>query len=137
MFLYRPARGLPQLACLVACVQRLCVKETTKEIKGLHPAVLTNPHLKRHALRLQLVYLDACIKETMRLHPAVVNLLRKNELPDSGLDLLGTPIPSGAHMALFIYGVHRDPAYWERVEEFLPERFLPVRGLWLGSVLAL
>jgi hypothetical protein len=77
-------------------------------------------------LRLQLVYLEACIKETMRLRPAVVNLLRKNELPDGGLDILGFPIPSGAHMAPFVFGVHRDPTYWERPEEFLPERFLPV-----------
>jgi cytochrome P450 len=75
------------------------------------------------------VYLGACIKETMRLRPAVVTLARENEVPGGGLDLLGVPIPSGADLALFIYGVHRDPAYWERVEEFLPERFLPVSRL--------
>jgi cytochrome P450 len=75
------------------------------------------------------VYLDACIKETMRLRPALVSLMRKNELPDGRLDLLGFAIPSGAEMAPFIFGVHRDPAYWERPEEFLPERFLPVSAV--------
>jgi cytochrome P450 len=72
------------------------------------------------------VYLDACIKETTRLCPAVLSLWRKNELPDGGLTLLGTPIPSGADMTLFFYGVHRDLAHWKCAEEFLPERFLPV-----------
>jgi cytochrome P450 len=81
------------------------------------------------------VYLGACIKEALRLRPPVAIMIRANELPEGGLDVLGYPIPPGAHMALFMYGVHRDPAYWERVEEFLPERFLPVSppAVWPNS----
>jgi cytochrome P450 len=72
------------------------------------------------------VYLDACIKESMRLHPPAFALIRQNEMAPGALDVLGRAMPPGAHMLLFTYGVHRDPAYWERAEEYLPERFLPV-----------
>jgi cytochrome P450 len=90
--------------------------------------------VKRHPFRSspshipwpQLAYLDACIKETLRLRPAGVVLIRTNEMPEGGLDVLGLSIPSGAKLAMFTFGLHRDPAYWERVDDFVPERFLPV-----------
>jgi cytochrome P450 len=69
------------------------------------------------------VYLDACIKEALRLRCPAVALARQTDQP---LDLLGKAIPSGSNVLMFTWGVHRDPAYWERVEEYLPERFLPV-----------
>jgi cytochrome P450 len=71
------------------------------------------------------VYLDACLKEALRISGPVVLLARQTEQP---VDLLGKAIPLGSKVVMFTYGVHRDPAYWERVEEFLPERFLPVRA---------
>ena len=66
------------------------------------------------------------MKESMRLLPPIVMFWRTNELPEGALDLLGKTIPSGAHLAQFVFGLQRDPTYWERAEEFLPERFLPV-----------
>ena len=34
-------------------------------------------------------------------------------------------IPEGAIIVLCSYGVHRNPDYWERPNEFYPEHFLP------------
>ena len=69
------------------------------------------------------MYLDACIKEAMRLNGPVAMLGRHTNAP---ADILGYAIPPATCVALSIYATHRDPAYWERPEEFLPERFLTV-----------
>ena len=74
------------------------------------------------------MYVDACIKEALRLHGPAAILGRHTNGP---ADILGYAIPPRTIVAMFIYGTQRDPAYWERPEEFLPERFLPVSACCL------
>src|SRR5690606_22196871 len=66
-------------------------------------------------------YLDAVIKEVMRIRPAVYEAPR---LLDAPLELGGYEIPAGAYASVFIPLVHRDPDAFPEPDEFRPERFL-------------
>lgn len=86
----------------------------------------------------KLPYTLAVIKETLRLYPAVSST-RAGEpnfnvsddegrlFPTDGFLVWANPLP-----------IHRDPVYWDKPDEFLPERWLvmpgdplyPVKGAW-------
>ncbi|GAA4521883.1 MULTISPECIES: cytochrome P450 [Nonomuraea] len=66
-------------------------------------------------------YLDAVVKEVMRVRPAVYEAPR---LLDAPLRLGEYEIPAGSYAGPFIPLVHRDPAAFPSPEEFRPERFL-------------
>ncbi|CAD0198535.1 unnamed protein product, partial [Chrysodeixis includens] len=72
------------------------------------------PHLK---------YLDAVIRETLRLYPPVPFIVRKVTkdvtLPSS------VTVVEGCGLFISIWGIHRNPRYWgDDAEQFRPERFL-------------
>ncbi|XP_058724144.1 geraniol 8-hydroxylase-like [Vicia villosa] len=69
-----------------------------------------------------LPYLQAIVKETFRLHPAVPLLLpRKAEID---LEINGYKVPKGAQVLVNVWAIGRDPSLWDNPNEFLPERFL-------------
>lgn len=71
-----------------------------------------------------LKYTRQLIDETLRLYPPVWLFSRKaiqaDELPCS---TGAVTVPAGADLFLCPYLLHRDPRYWERPNECLPERF--------------
>lgn len=67
-------------------------------------------------------FLDACVKETLRLWPSVVRVERRS-LCDFKLDQL--TIPKGSYAFIPVYAVHRDPQNYEDPDSFKPERFMP------------
>ena len=67
-----------------------------------------------------LAYTRAVIQETMRLYPPIWMLIRVATKPDV---IDGKPIKAGDKVALFAYGAHHSPKYWEHPEQFLPERW--------------
>lgn len=70
----------------------------------------------------KLPYLQAIVKETFRLHPAVPLLLpRKAEIE---LEINGYKVPKGAQVLVNVWAIGRDPNLWDNPNEFLPERFL-------------
>lgn len=66
-------------------------------------------------------YLDAVIKETLRIRPVVPGVVRKVKEP---FELRGYEIPVGTRVAPNIYLTHRNPDVYPDPDRFLPERFL-------------
>jgi cytochrome P450 family 135 len=66
-------------------------------------------------------YLDAVIKETLRLRPVIALVLRKLVEP---MEIGGRLLPAGVTVAPSIYLVHRRPDVYPEPERFRPERFL-------------
>jgi cytochrome P450 len=66
-------------------------------------------------------YLDAVIKESLRLRPVVPGVVRKLTRP---LELGGYELPAGVRAAPNIYLTHRRPDIYPEPERFRPERFI-------------
>ncbi|KJH47394.1 unspecific monooxygenase [Dictyocaulus viviparus] len=68
-----------------------------------------------------LKYLEACVKETLRLYPSVP-LIARQVVED--VKIRDHLLPAGTGVAVIPSMVHRDPNYWDDPEVFRPERFI-------------
>ena len=66
-------------------------------------------------------YLDAVVKETLRLRPPVPVVVRNLLEP---MRLGGHDLPAGTTVAPCIHLIHRDERHYPEAHRFLPERFL-------------
>uniref|UniRef100_A0A5B6ZXT1 Uncharacterized protein n=1 Tax=Davidia involucrata TaxID=16924 RepID=A0A5B6ZXT1_DAVIN len=69
-----------------------------------------------------LVYLQAIVKETLRLYPPGPLSVPHEALEDCHVG--GYPIPKGTRLLVNVWKLHRDPRIWSEPEKFMPERFM-------------
>lgn len=69
-----------------------------------------------------LVYLQAIIKETLRLYPPGPLSTPREAMEDCCL--AGYHVPKGTILLVNLWKLHRDPRIWQEPKEFKPERFL-------------
>ncbi|CAH8293515.1 unnamed protein product [Eruca vesicaria subsp. sativa] len=69
----------------------------------------------------RLPYLQAVVKETLRLHPPGPLLIRMFQ---EECKVGGFSIPEKTTLVVNAYAIMRDPSFWQDPDEFKPERFL-------------
>ncbi|KAH9330384.1 hypothetical protein KI387_002492, partial [Taxus chinensis] len=74
----------------------------------------------------QLKYLQAIVKETLRLYPAGPLLLPHQST--EACTVGGLHIPPGTTFMMNAWAIHRDEKVWSKPLEFIPERLMEVRG---------
>lgn len=76
-------------------------------------------------------YLELCIKETLRLYPSIL-LVGRHLVADLPLANNAGTIPAGHTCYVPIIALHRDARYFEKPEQFIPERFGPEQATATG-----
>lgn len=70
-----------------------------------------------------LPYLNAVIKEALRLHPPMAIMLART-VPKGGAEICGHFVPEGTECGISAYVLHRDPGIFPDPEAWKPERWL-------------
>jgi len=71
-----------------------------------------------------LPYLDACIKEAFRMHPAA-GLPLERVTPPQGIEICGRHIPGGTIVGCSAWVIHKRPdVFGDNVDSYRPERWL-------------
>lgn len=89
-------------------------------------AVIPEGHQATLEDKPRLPYTEAVIHETLR-HSALV-ATGVHHVASRDTTLGGYTIPKGAVLNTAIFTIHKDPRYWNKPEEFMPERWLDQDG---------
>ncbi|KAL5974210.1 hypothetical protein ACLOJK_030873 [Asimina triloba] len=90
------------------------IRDEISTVLGGRPVTESNLH--------ELPYLQAAIKETLRLHTPIPLLVPHMNLEEATLD--GYTIPKGSKVVVNAWWLANNPAWWNKPEEFRPERFM-------------
>lgn len=91
------------------------LQEELAEVVGINNTVE-----EFHIQKLQ--YLQAIVKEALRLHPPAPLVIPHWTTQDCNVG--GYKIPKNAKVFLNVWAMHRDPQFWDNPSEFRPNRFL-------------
>ncbi|KAM3748270.1 hypothetical protein ACB098_05G095200 [Castanea mollissima] len=78
----------------------------------------------------RLPYLQAVLKETMRLHPIAPFLLPRSLID---VEVCGYTIPKHTQVIVNAWAIARDPMYWDKPTQFKPERFIDSKVDFRGT----
>ncbi|KAF8686191.1 hypothetical protein HU200_043634 [Digitaria exilis] len=92
-----------------------------EKVKGELKSVLGHKTQVEESDIAQLPYLQAVVKEVLRLYPSVATSFYRAE---ATVQVQGYTIPQGTTIILNIWAVHRNPDVWNDPEKFMPERFM-------------
>lgn len=108
-------------------------ERVAKELRSVLGEVRSNVVSK--SMISQMPYLDAVIKESMRLYPVAPFIVRmlttditlpneKMHSPDNDSSRKTLTLPASTFACIWIYALHRNPKLWDRPNKFLPERWI-------------
>lgn len=83
--------------------------------------VVGRSRLVEEADIVNLPYLQAVVKESLRLHPTGPLIVREST---EECTINGYQIPAGTRLFVNVWAIGRDPNHWEMPLEFSPERFV-------------
>lgn len=85
---------------------------------------LSYPHVQWGEAQINIPYFQACLKESMRLRPAVgLNISR--QVPAAGAEIDGKWFPGGTRLAVNGWVLHRDKEmFGQDADLYRPERWL-------------
>lgn len=97
-----------------------CQKRLYDEIEEWWPLSASIPSIDSNCLAA-LKYLDACVKESLRLFPSVPIIGRRLS---KSIQFGSYIVPKHATTIVYLYGLHRNGATFPQPNQFRPERFL-------------
>ncbi|KAF2802071.1 cytochrome P450 [Mytilinidion resinicola] len=77
-----------------------------------------------HQTLSQFAYLNAIVREALRILPPIGSGLLHRTTPPEGITIDGTYIPGNMNVGIGAYELQRDPRYYGKPDEFIPERWL-------------
>ncbi|PIN13205.1 Cytochrome P450 CYP2 subfamily [Handroanthus impetiginosus] len=84
-------------------------------------SIIGNNRLVQESDIPKLPYLQAIVKETLRLHPTGPLIVRRSS---KDCTISGYQIPAKTRLFVNVWAIGRDSNHWENALEFRPERFL-------------
>ena len=100
-------------------VQERLKQELEESLQGLDP----NSNEYYDMMMNKIDYLDAVIKETLRIYPPLVRVERRVGV--DGYKLGGVQLEKGQMMYACVYALHHNAEYFPDPERFDPDRFMP------------
>ncbi|KAK4365322.1 hypothetical protein RND71_016680 [Anisodus tanguticus] len=96
--------------------------ESMKKVQDELETKLSESDYPKESQLLQMSYVQACVKETLRLHPPAPLLLPHHAIETC--QVINYTIPKDAQILVNVWAIGRDPLIWEEPEMFRPQRFL-------------
>lgn len=108
-------------------------EKLNSEIHSAHSSGLLSEMISYKEAQCHLPYFQACLKEAMRISPAVgLNITRM--VPTSGADVGGHTLPGGTRVAVNAWVLHQDrEVFGDDAHVYRPERWLFKEGDEAGS----
>ncbi|MCD7449304.1 hypothetical protein HAX54_051046 [Datura stramonium] len=114
-----------------AMTELLCNPEAMYKVKSELSDVLGDAKKLEEADIDSLKYLQAVVKETLRLHPPIPFLVPRKAIQET--EFMGYHIPKGTQVFVNAWAIGRDPEYWKDPSDFKPERFLDSKIEYRGQ----
>ncbi|PIA51607.1 hypothetical protein AQUCO_01100449v1 [Aquilegia coerulea] len=96
----------------------VAMKKVQEEVRK----VIGNTTMVNESDTSKMDYFNCVIKETLRMHPALVLSLPRVSTSSSVIE--GYQIPDKTRVIVNLWAICRDPEVWDKPNEFIPERFM-------------
>uniref|UniRef100_A0A0E0KBB4 Cytochrome P450 family protein n=1 Tax=Oryza punctata TaxID=4537 RepID=A0A0E0KBB4_ORYPU len=128
--LYGAGAGTTSVLIEWAMADLLQNPKAMRKIKEeLTSVVGTNAQIQESDIA-RLPYLQAVVKETLRLRAVAPLVLRRAE---AAIEVQGLTIPKGTNVILNLWAINRDARPWNDPDKFMPERFIGNDINYLGQ----